>query len=298
MKVICSRVFNSFKLFPEDVVIIAYQSVISILILFFRKNIANYSYFLLLTIAIIISVFLISIINHETKNKFLTLLRHWYFVITIVISYSIVGNIISGINPKSMDDLLIFLDFSIFKTHPTVLLEKITYPFLTDYLQIVYSLYYFYPVVLGIFLYSKRKELEFHRTSFAIALCFYLSYLGYIIVPAIGPRFTLSHLQSVSLNITPTTNFLQNLLNNLEGKHYDCFPSGHIGVSLVVLYYAFKYEKKIFYILLPLIVSLIFSTVYLRYHYVVDVFAGFFLTFLTLVISENIKLHPKLYRLS
>lgn len=286
MEINWSRTFKNF-LFPEHITVILYQIVIAILIIISKKNIQSYSYFLLLTLTIIISINLISTINHETKNKLLKFIRHWYYVIIVPISFSIVGNIIPGINPKPMDDILIKFDYFVFKVHPTVILEKITFPILTDYLQIIYSLYFFYPVILGLIIYSKNKDIEFHKTLFGLSLCFYLSYIGYILVPAIGPRFTLADLQSVQLNTTPVTNFLQNLLNTIEGKHHDCFPSGHVAVSLLVLYYAFKYEKKVFYIFLPLIISLIFSTVYLRYHYVVDIFGGILLFFLTLYISEN-----------
>ena len=296
MEPIRSRTFKFFSFFPEDIVTLMYQIIIANLIVIFRTSINNYSCFLLSTTAIIISIFLISTINHGTSNKFLRFIRHWYCVIIIPISYSIVGNIINGINPNIMDNLLINIDFFMFKVHPTVFLEKIIFPALTDYLQIIYSLYYFYPIVLGIAFYTKKKEMEFHKTIFGVVLCFYLSYIGYIIAPAIGPRFTLANLHNVPINTTPVTNFIQNLLNILEGKHYDCFPSGHTAVSLVVLYYAFKYEKKIFYIFLPLIISLIFSTVYLRYHYVIDIFAGLVLTFLTLFIAESIKLYRAVCR--
>jgi len=51
-------------------------------------------------------------------------------------------------------------------------------------------------------------------------------------------------------------------------------PSGHTQIVLIALYLAYRYEKPLFYIFLPIICGLILSTVYLRYHYVVDLFAG------------------------
>jgi membrane-associated phospholipid phosphatase len=45
----------------------------------------------------------------------------------------------------------------------------------------------------------------------------------------------------------------------------------------VVWIYAYRNSKKLFWILSPLILSLWFSTVYLRYHYLIDVVAGLIL---------------------
>ena len=44
---------------------------------------------------------------------------------------------------------------------------------------------------------------------FGIILCFYLSYIGYLLVPAVGPRFTLDHLQTVSLQAGPFIKAIQ-----------------------------------------------------------------------------------------
>jgi len=55
------------------------------------------------------------------------------------------------------------------------------------------------------------------------------------------------------------------------------------------LYYAWKErEKKLFAVLLPLVTGLIIATVYLRYHYVIDVIAGIALTGLTILLAPGL----------
>ncbi len=95
--------------------------------------------------------------------------------------------------------LLIRLDYMIFGNHPTVILEKIMNPFLTDVLQLAYSLYYFVPIGYGAVLLLNDDKEEFNRSLFLILFCFYLSYLGYILFPALGPRFYLNDLQTTGL---------------------------------------------------------------------------------------------------
>ena len=119
------------------------------------------------------------------------------------------------------------------------------------------------------------RRAEFEEALFGIILCFYLSYLGYLLVPAVGPRFTLQHLQTSGLQAGPFITSLQEILNRLEHNKTDAFPSGHTAIALVSLIYAWKLrEKLLFRLLVPVVLALLVSTVYLRYHYVIDVIAG------------------------
>lgn len=212
---------------------------------------------------------------------------HWVYhlifpTISILAIFDSLEYLVHAVNPQDIDPVLIKFDFLLFGGHPTIMLEKIMHPLLTEALQIAYSSYYLLPFTIGIVLLAKKREQEFDYALFMIMLCFYLSYAGYLLFPAIGPRFTMSHLQSAELQGLLVTAPIQELLNRLEGIKRDAFPSGHTGVALTVLFLAFKFEKKLFWLFLPLVSALIVSTVYLRYHYVVDVLAGIILTALTL----------------
>src|SRR5207245_8291738 len=63
------------------------------------------------------------------------------------------------------------------------------------------------------------------------------------------------------------------------------FPSGHTAIAIVVLAMAARYQRRLLYPLLGMTVSLVVSTVYLRYHYVIDVIAGLLLAGLCLGVT-------------
>jgi len=67
-------------------------------------------------------------------------------------------------------------------------------------------------------------------------------------------------------------------------------PSGHTQIALMVLYLACRYERTVFYIFSPIVCGLVFSTIYLRYHYVIDLLAGMTLAMGCVIIG------PRLYR--
>ena len=187
---------------------------------------------------------------------------------------------------NKLDSYLISFDYMLFGTHPTVWMERFISPLATAVLQFAYISYYIMPVSLGFILIAKGRRLDFERAFFGIILCFYLSYVGYILVPAVGPRFTLDHLQTTGLQASPFILSIQETLNRLEHNKTDAFPSGHTAIALVSLYYAWKLREKLLArMLLPLVLALIVSTVYLRYHYVIDVLAGVALAGLTLVLE-------------
>jgi membrane-associated phospholipid phosphatase len=156
-------------------------------------------------------------------------------------------------------------------------------------MQFAYISYYPMALVLGVVLFMKNKETAFDEAVFGIMLCFYLSYLGYLLFPAVGPRFTIAHLQTRDLAASPLVVAIQDTLNALENTKTDAFPSGHTAVALMTLYYAWKFRERILVsLLIPAVTGLIVSTVYLRYHYVIDVIAGIALTAMTVYVTPPI----------
>ncbi len=218
-------------------------------------------------------------------------LRAFLPVLVVMVIFDSLGDLIPRLWPHYFDDVLIKIDSALFGVHPTLWMERLIHTWLTTALQFAYISYYPMSIALAVVLLVKNKQEEFDTAVFGLILCFYLSYVGYILFPAVGPRFTLAHLQTTGLQANSLTTAIQNTLNGLEHNKTDAFPSGHTAVALMTLYYAWKSgEKALTWVLLPLVSGLIFATVYLRYHYVIDVIAG------VLLFAVTISLAPKLYK--
>jgi membrane-associated phospholipid phosphatase len=67
---------------------------------------------------------------------------------------------------------------------------------------------------------------------------------------------------------------MQKALDRLESAHYDCFPSGHTELTMLAWWGSRMVSKRLFQVYLAYTPCIIFATVYLRYHYTVDVMAG------------------------
>ncbi|MGQ9570817.1 MAG: phosphatase PAP2 family protein [Thermodesulfovibrionales bacterium] len=275
-----------FGLRPADTITILFLIFLSAVVIFNYQDIPEAS-FLLTAYLTLITIQLI-IIRFKDLGNIMGIFHDLIFpTMCIMIVFDSLGELVHYVNPKDIDHILIKLDYIIFNGYPTVILEKIMSPLLTDIMQIAYTTYYFIPVVFGALLLLNKQRDEFDKTLFLVLFCFYLSFIGYLLMPAIGPRFTIDHLQSKDIQGLFVTRQIQDILNTLEGIKRDAFPSGHTAIPLVILYCAYRFKKVFFWISLPVVIALIFSTVYCRYHYVVDVIAGFALAVLTIVFGER-----------
>src|SRR5213078_3482678 len=100
---------------------------------------------------------------------------------------------------------------------------------------------------LGVTLWVRKSRQEFRYGTFAIAVTFLISYLGYLLMPARGPRFMDYAFQHPPLHGLWMFHFFQNTLDTLEGAQYDCFPSGHVAVVMVGCYLARRVSAPVFY---------------------------------------------------
>ncbi len=273
------------KLRPADTITALFSFLLLVLTAFFYSKIPSAPYLILIYSSLIF--FQLILIYLSRLNSFLTLTRDIIFpVISVLIIFDSLGLIVHSINPQDLDYLLIRLDYIIFGGYPTIFMERLMDSVLTDVLQVAYSTYYFLPIILGVVLKIKKKNEEFEKTLFLILLCFYLSYVGYILFPTLGPRYAMDHLHEKTLGGFLVSKPIQEILNLLEGVKRDAFPSGHTGIALTVLFLAYRYVRGLFWIMLPAVTLLIFATVYLRYHYAVDVIGGVLLAVVTIALGE------------
>lgn len=227
--------------------------------------------------------------RNPNPSKNLQILLDYYVIACIVVIFDGLGPLIRAVNPVDKDVHLIAFDRWLTGTDPTVYLERFATPFLSDILTFFYSLYYFHPIVLGtLVLLDDRErppaERDFGRYAFTMVFVFFVSYVGYFLVPAVGPRFTVTH--AGPLPRGAVARVIDDTLNMLESNKRDCFPSGHTMVVTAVLLEAARRSRKTFWWFLPFAVGLVIATVFCRYHYVADVLAGLALAFVAVPLGN------------
>ena len=201
-----------------------------------------------------------------------------------------------------MDMTFMQWDALLFSVQPTIWLEKFLHPVIVEYFMFAYVLFIVYPYFYLVFLYQKNQLPVFHKAMLAQVISLFVALTCFITLPAMGPRATIEldnsgqninsempsynkSLQGIQLDVLedwtgkPSLFQLQyDMWNQIERIKTDCMPSMHTCL--------FKYKKTAMWFWLAGNISLIFSTVYLRYHWVVDVIAGIVLAVIAYYLTE------------
>lgn len=199
---------------------------------------------------------------------------HGVFIIRVLLSFLMMMVVYKAVNfyiyvfhPETKDFALQEMDKNLFFGKlPSQWFLPFMHPALTKFFGMAY-LSWFGMTYLTIFLlltHSQQATREYVTTAI---LTFYIGYITYIFVPAIGPIFTVHYPQTLGA----ITSFL---VSNTTPIARDCFPSLHTGLSVVMTTHIYRYHRKWLWFYLPWSTIIVFSTLYLRIHYGVDVIAG------------------------
>ena len=200
-------------------------------------------------------------------------LHYWYLLLYVPFCYKQVPFLVSALHLRAADATLARWDQAMWRADPVFWLSSMQNRFLVEFLQAIYTMFIPGTVLLGIILWVRRPRQEFRYGTFVIALTFLLSYLGYILMPARGPR--LMDYASLHPPLQGLWTFQFSKSPGYAGRSaIRLFPSGHVAVVVVGCYLARKISAPVFYVFVAFAALITFSTVYLRYHYVIDVIAG------------------------
>lgn len=255
--------------------------------------------FVLLSFLMIFEIFIIKYRNIKTNNNFLKLLHLLYPAIFLIFVFDSIHISLPYINHNIYDEALANIDYKLLGFHPTVAIEKIINPYLTELMYYLYLFYFFMPFIIIAYLFRKKMFRELDKTVLFLIMTFYGSYLLYFAFPALGPRFyqPLVALQTVPLKGILFTDTIRNTISMLEHNKFDAFPSLHAAVSLSVLIAIAKYRKKWLYLFIPIVTGIFISLIYCRYHYFIDIIGGVVWTFICYFLVEKYydKFYPKYF---
>jgi len=203
------------------------------------------------------------------------IVRDWFpFLLLCACYYALYTNLLSRANIHTADTSLAKMDAAIFGNQPSLLLEPFIRPQLTDFLNLVYFSHLIYFPGFALFFYLKKEEGAFRRLMMGYLTLFLMGIASYILIPAVGPekffadRYTHDlHGQIISQSV--------DYIIAVGRVDYDCFPSLHVGIPLLLALYLRDYCRKLFVPAVIYVFVMGFATIYLRYHYFVDVAAAF-----------------------
>lgn len=162
-------------------------------------------------------------------------------------------------------------------------------PWLSELLSGGYFLFYFIVLLPVIGFAMRRRTREARAFFLGLTSMYLLGFIGYLLVPASGPYSAFPQLFAYPVDGGAMTTFLTRLVAaGITGM--DVFPSLHSGIGVYVLgFFALGGYRRIAALLAPVVAALVVATLYLRYHYGIDVLAGLLLAALVLAFIQRFR---------
>lgn len=165
-------------------------------------------------------------------------------------------------------------------------------PWLSELFSAGYFLFYFV-VLLPVIGFSVRRRSHEAKVFFmGLSLMYLIGFTGYVLVPAGGPYMAFAETFPYPPRGGPITAFLVAVVKDgITGM--DVFPSLHAGIGVYVLgFFTLGGYRRIALALTPVVFALVVATVYLRYHYGIDVVCGLALAALVLIYNAIARRFP------
>jgi len=234
---------------------------------------------------------ILSIYFREKKNKpwYIKLIVLLYPVVFLVLIFDSLHMVLPYINSNVYDMALADIDFNTLGINPTVWIESIINPYLTEFMYYLYLFYFPMPLIILGYLFKNKMYVELDKSMLFYFLTYYGSYLLYFVVPALGPRFyePIVELQKVPLDGLILTDLIRDTISSLEHNKFDAFPSLHAAITLTTVIIIGHYRKKWLYIFIPILIGIFISLIYCRYHYFIDMIGGVVWTLISFWIVEQ-----------
>jgi membrane-associated phospholipid phosphatase len=274
---------------PADLFAIGVPFLFGTIVLVNAGRIANWLPVAAACLGVAVGGFLCRVWASRSSDPIAQLFGNFYCILNIWVAYSRLNFLIDLLSPITYDRELQAMDDLLFGVQPSVWLEQFHHPFLTEILFISYTAYFGWQLSLGVLLYLRGNR-DFEDYFLSVVLYYMLSYVFYALIPAVGPRFDIAQSYHVQLEGVWIGTAIRDSFYDIPMVR-DCFPSGHTGLTLLVLVRAItKKAYTFFWLMLPFAALLIFSTVYCRFHYVTDLLCAIPFLIGVLCVDRGVRL--------
>ena len=253
--------------------VLLYFAIIELVIIFTKPSLFLDWNFILTRIIFVFAFTFSVIIKRKISKNFFQLLQNILVFALMTFLYKETAMLNTLIFPK-IDEFLSNLDQNIFKFQPSIEFSKhFNSLFFSELFYFGYFCYYLLPLVVFGILYKFLSQ-KIEEFGFILITSFLLYYFIFIIIPAEGPQFYFTfpynHIEAKGI----FGNLVKLIQKNGEAPTA-AFPSSHVGISWIVIFWLYQNFRKSVKYFLPFVILLMFSTVYIKAHYFVDVVAGF-----------------------
>jgi membrane-associated phospholipid phosphatase len=261
-------------LLAADAIILATLALFTALTLLFCHRIEGWGLLVMKNLAVGLAYLAFHQMAARTSSKLLKfLLRMLPVTLTYGYLFLAVDKLQLVVHGRFLDEVVIRWEAAIFGVQPTLWLQQFTKPPVTEWMMFAYMFYFLmYPILCAV-IYFRDGEPAMEEYFFTLGLTNILCDLGFILFPVAGPIAAMGNQYTVPLDgyvFTWMGEWVRTSLQFPGGS----LPSPHCAAATVLWAMAYRYHRPVFWVLLPVVLSLYVSTFYGRYHYLSDAVLG------------------------
>ncbi len=210
----------------------------------------------------------------------------------------------------NLDHIFANYEQQLFGCQPALLFSQyVTNPVFSELVYMGYTSYYVLIGIVALYYFFFRYE-EFNRTVFVILASFFIYYVIFVFLPVTGPQYyyAAAGLENITQGIFPNVHdyFATHdqslpMAGYSDGYFYQvfaeahvagerptaAFPSSHVGMGTIMMLLAWRSKSRALTLfILPFYVLMCIATIYIRAHYVIDIFAGWISSLLFYVVLQ------------
>lgn len=170
---------------------------------------------------------------------------------------------------ETYDTLVMQWESQLFGTSPAIWMSEVWNSYwLSEFLHFCYLSFYWVAPVLALGLWRSRCLGRFANVTL---LTYFGCFLINMIFPVVGPRHLFPPLDpALQGPFWQLTHWI--LGQGAAGAA--AFPSGHAALGAMVALSAWRWHRRVFWVLAPFCLGMCLATIYGRFHYAVDTAAG------------------------
>jgi hypothetical protein len=213
---------------------------------------------------------------------------------TVVSSYFQLRVILPAASARAVDGHLYAFDLRVFGVEPSLAWDSLVSPGTTEWFSFFYFGYFFILAlhVLPFMFLGKNLDV-LARFALGTSIVFCVGHMSYILVPGYGPYAYLAPEFHHPLTGGTFWGLVQDAVSSV-GAQKDIFPSLHTAVPTFFALFQFRYRKQQwpFRYTWPIAafcaLQIIGATMFLRWHYLIDILAGLALAVAADVLSARL----------
>jgi membrane-associated phospholipid phosphatase len=198
---------------------------------------------------------------------------------TVQLSYFFFASFLPIVNPIVLDWQLYELDLALFGFEPAMAMDAIVTSFTSEWFAFFYFGYFFLLAVHVIpILLAVRNRRLLNEFALGMLFVFCIGHTLYMLVPGYGPYKAMA---SEFEHTLPSGMWVDMVMATVAsgGAQKDIFPSLHTAAPFFIALFSYRHRRSLPFrytwpVTLFFSLNIIIATMFLRWHYIIDVVAG------------------------